>query len=110
VKYPIKTQNQTALADLVLQEYNRVMAVKLYSRRPAERELDITLVDNYGVERALVAELASDGTVKLRLKGMKRTVTVNLLGALGIDNMVMIQAGQPMTAKKRTFLEHLRGR
>lgn len=90
------------------------MAAKLEDNKSVERELTVTLTDMDGTERAVVAELMSDGTVKLRLKGMKRTVTVDLLGALDLgrdgDVPVVAKTEQNMTAQKRKLSEHLRGK
>jgi hypothetical protein len=77
------------------------------------RELDVTLIDKNGDERAVVAELLADGKVSLRLKGMKRSVSVDLVAALGGardgEETPVVEADQPKTAKKRTELEHLQG-
>lgn len=72
------------------------------------RELSVGASDDDKV-RMLVAELQGDGKVKLRLKGNKRTVVVDLLKVLGMEDGPVAEAGEKMTAKKRTLLEHLRG-
>lgn len=89
------------------------MAAKLNNDQSVTRELDVTLKDNSDNDRALVAELKADGKVTLRLKGMKRTVTVDLLAAMELERdeeAVVVMADQPMTAKKRTVFEHLQGK
>lgn len=90
------------------------MAVKIEPNKTVEREVEVTVLDNNDVERPLIVELTSDGTVNLRLKGMKRVVTVDLLAALELgrdgEDPVLVSTEQKTTAKKRTMLEHLLGK
>jgi hypothetical protein len=92
------------------------MATKLKNDAGVERELSVTLNDNDGTERPVVAELRSDGTVALRLRGMRRTVTIDLLAALAHSSgdedcdHAIVSTEQQMTAAKRTLAEHLSGK
>lgn len=81
------------------------MAAKLSNQDSVVRELTDVVVQDETGPRELVVKLNGDGTATVRLKGNKRSVTVDLLSVIemGVPD-------QPMTAKKRTKMEHLLGK